>query len=293
MRNLKIKRRKSFVASLARMKVYIEDNNSEDNNSEEVVIGGTSCRKLGVLKNGEEKTFQIPDESLKVFVISDYLSKGFSNEFYQLPEGTEDICLEGENKYNPATGNSFVFDNNDNPEAISNRKKSARIGVIVLIIAGIVGFIIGFLNAFLENKPTGEDVTFHEAGMTIVLNDYFSKFEDSDATISFSSPDVSVFGNEQKFSSFDGFEDYTLEEYAKGVIAGNDVVPNNTKLQTKEGILCFEYDYTDDGPTIRYYTFLYKEYDAFWFVQFALEKEDCDKYYNDILTWAKSVSFDK
>ena len=48
------------------MKVYIEDNTSE-----EIRINDIPCRQLGTLKNGEEKTFQIGDEAAKVFVGDD------------------------------------------------------------------------------------------------------------------------------------------------------------------------------------------------------------------------------
>ena len=50
MRTLTIKRAKSFVACLAKMKVYVEDPTSR-----EIVINNVPCRKLGDLKNGEEK----------------------------------------------------------------------------------------------------------------------------------------------------------------------------------------------------------------------------------------------
>ena len=63
MRNLTIRREKHFVASLATMKVYIEDPTAND-----LTINGVSCRKLGTLKNGEEKTFTIAEEAAKVFV---------------------------------------------------------------------------------------------------------------------------------------------------------------------------------------------------------------------------------
>ena len=65
MRDLSIKRNKSFVGCLAKLKVYIEDIDSKD-----IVINGVPCRKLGELKNGEMKTFQIGEESAKVFVIA-------------------------------------------------------------------------------------------------------------------------------------------------------------------------------------------------------------------------------
>ena len=60
MRNLTIKRNKTFVACLAKMKVYIEDASAND-----LTINGIPCRKLGDLKNGEEKNFSIGENAAK------------------------------------------------------------------------------------------------------------------------------------------------------------------------------------------------------------------------------------
>ena len=140
MRKLTIKRTKSFVACLAKMKVYIEDPTAN-----ELLIGDVPCRKLGDLKNGEEKTFEIGDGAAKIFVIADKLSKNFCNEFYELPEGQEDIFLTGKNYFNLASGNAFRFDNNESAAALENRKRGTGKGVVVLIVAIIVGFIVGFV----------------------------------------------------------------------------------------------------------------------------------------------------
>ena len=140
MRTLTIKRKKTFVACACKMQVYIE---SFDGTGTE--INGVYCRKLGELKNGEEKSFQIGDDSAKVFVIADSISKNYCNDCYQLPEGTEDITLCGQNKFNLATGNAFVFENNHTPEAVENRKRNVRKGVVILVVLFVVSFIIGFL----------------------------------------------------------------------------------------------------------------------------------------------------
>ena len=66
MRNLTIKREKTFVGSLGTLKIYIEDPNAGD-----TTINDTVCRKLGDLKNGEEKTFPVEDRAAKLFVIAD------------------------------------------------------------------------------------------------------------------------------------------------------------------------------------------------------------------------------
>ena len=75
MRDLTIKRHKSFVGCLAKFKVYIEDPASR-----ELTIAGVPCRKLGELKNGQEQTFQIGTEETRLFVISDKFSKDYSKQ---------------------------------------------------------------------------------------------------------------------------------------------------------------------------------------------------------------------
>ena len=65
MRLLTMKRAKRYVACLVKMKVFIEDPAGD------TMINGTPCRKLGELKNGEEKAFEISEQSAKVFVIDD------------------------------------------------------------------------------------------------------------------------------------------------------------------------------------------------------------------------------
>ena len=128
MRNLTIQRRKSFVACLAKMKIYIEDPFHP-----EITIQNIPCRKLGDLRNGEQKTFQIEDYAAKIFVIADKMSKNFCCEFFQLPEGDQDVFLLGQNKFNPASGNAFRFDNNENSEALNSRKNGTKKGLFILI----------------------------------------------------------------------------------------------------------------------------------------------------------------
>lgn len=78
-------------------------------------------------------------------MIADQMSKNFCNEYYQLPEGQEDVSLSGQSKFNPAAGNAFRFDNNNSAEVLASRKKSTWKGIVVLVIAILVGYIGGFL----------------------------------------------------------------------------------------------------------------------------------------------------
>ena len=105
MRNLNIKRKKSFVASLMKVKLYISDESSN-----ELTINGVKCRKIGDLANGKEASFEIEDKEVILFAIIDKLTKETCNDKIIINAGDEDVYLSGKNKFAPFSGNPFVFD---------------------------------------------------------------------------------------------------------------------------------------------------------------------------------------
>lgn len=139
MRTLTIKREKSFVGCLMKMKVYVEDAAAP-----ELQINGVPCRKLGDIKNGEEKSFEIGNNAMKVFVIADKLSKGYCNEFVNIPEGEEDVSLSGRTRFNLFNGNAFRFDGVVDEEVLKNREEGTKKGAPIIIFSVIIGFVIGF-----------------------------------------------------------------------------------------------------------------------------------------------------
>lgn len=288
MRNLTIKREKSFVGSLVKMKVYIEDPTSN-----EMRINDVPCRKIGDLKNGETKTFQIDEQTLKVYVIADKLSKNYCNEFYQLPAGQEDVFLSGKNKFNPANGNAFRFDNNESEENIANRKRGTRKGLLILIIAAIIGAVVGYSitsGLFSDKTPDAKD--FSSNGMSISLTDEFIEIDVENYTVVYDSKNVAVFALKEAFALADGFQNYTLEQYGNLILKNNNL--SASELQNLDGLTEFEYEFTNPNTkdTYTYFSFVYKADDAFWLVQFATLTENVDEYRAQILEWAKTVSFE-
>lgn len=279
MRNLTIKRTKSFVAGLAKIQIYIEDPTAN-----EISINNTPCRKLGDLKNGEEKTFSIGNESAKVFVIADKLSRNISNEYYQLPEGEEDVTLSGKNKYNPATGNAFRFDNNENEAVTANRKKGIKRGIVVLIVAAIIGFVIGFTKVSVFDAPKEKD--FSAPGVTITLTDEFYKYNDDEYVAVYDSENVAVF-----ISKVDTTEDDSFTEYVEFFAAYCDLTPNDIK--TTDGLTHFAYTNVSSTNNVEYHyaVYLYETDNAFWAIEFATTKKDASSYADEIHDWAKSVTF--
>jgi len=290
MRKLTIERKKSFVGCLARMKVYIEDSvNSE------LTLNGVPARKLGELKNGETREFEIPNEASRIFVIADTVSKDYCNEFYVIPDGEEDVFLSGRNRFNPAAGNAFRFDGNDSAEVLANRKKGTSRGLVILLIAilvgGLAGFFIGkaFVSGFINTEP--REKVFEESGLHITLTDAFRKESYPPYTVCFDSKDVAVFALREEFTLYEGLEDYSLKDYGEAVMLNNSLDPKD--LIEKDGLTYFTFDFvnTENSKTYAYYAFLYKTHDSFWMIQFATLKDSAEKLLPDFIQWAKSADF--
>lgn len=285
MRNLTITRKKSFVGCLGKMKVYIEDPDSG-----ELMINGVSCRKLGTLKNGETATFPIGDLAAKVFVIADKVSRNFSNDYYPLSAGTEDISISGKNTYHPGAGNPFRFDGVTDPEVLANRKKGSHKGILILIAALILGFVLGLLKN-LPDLGTADPKEFSAEGMTITLTDAFDEESYEGFTQCYESRSVAVFTLKEEFTLMPGLKDYTLDDYAQLVAETNQVDPSD--LENKQGVVFFDYvTQGSDGKDYYYMVTLHKGSDAFWLVQFATPVSNQNKLYAQFLSWAGSVTFE-
>lgn len=282
MRNLTIKREKRFVACLGTMKVYIEDPSAND-----LTINGCACRKLGTLKNGQEKTFVISESAAKVFIIADKLSKGYCSEYYPLPEGTEDVVLTGRNRFNLAAGNAFRFDGVTDEEVLANRKKGTRKGVLVLLVAVIIGFVCGFVaTSGILGKV--EPKTFTESDFEITLTDKFRPSSAENYTYSYASKDVAVLILKEGRTAFESVGIDSLTEYADAVQLANG---HDAPIQKDEGYLYYEYQYTNPntGVTYHYITTMHKGAFNFWIVQFVIEEENTEEYRETVLEWARSV----
>lgn len=277
MRNLTITRAKSFVACLGKMKVYIED---PDTN--ELMINGVPCRKLGTIKNGETVTFPIGDLAAKVFVIADKASRNYSNDYYPLPAGAEDITISGKNQYNLSAGHPFRFDGVTDPEVLANRKQGSRKGTWILVAALILGFVLGLVrNLPAMNSDDPKD--FSVAGMTITLTKAFDEESYQGFTQCYESSSVAVFAMKEEFTLMAGLEDYTLEDYGLLVVQSNGM--DESALKTENGVYYFEYTAEGgDGDSYYYMATIHKSGDAFWLIQFATPASNQETLHDQLLT---------
>lgn len=286
MRNLTITRTKSFVASLVTMKVYIED---PDNS--ELLINGVPCRKLGELKNGQTATFPISEQAAKVFVIADKASRNYSNDYYPLSAGTEDITISGKNTYRPSAGNPFRFDGVTDPEVLANRKQGSRKGRVILAASILVGLLVGIAGPLRVSMDKVDPQAFSAEGMTITLTDAFEETSYQGFTRCYESSYVAVLTLKEEFTLMEGLEDYTLEDYGLLVLQSNGM--SESTLKTEQGILYFDYvTQGGDGMDYYYMATLHKSGDAFWLIQFSTPASNEAKLHDQFLAWAASVKFE-
>lgn len=283
MRYLTIQRNKSFLACLAKFKVYVEDMTSS-----EIKIHGVPCRKIGVLKNGEQQTFMIGDEKLRIFVINGKASKNYCCDFYEVPAGTENIFLSGECRYNPFVGNAFRFDGIPTEEMKYHRKKALKkgllINVITLIATLAILFGIGALSLFIEP----EEKTFTKSGISITLNEDFKEEYISGYDVVYSTNYMAFFAKSEKFNGNDYLSAMSVEDYCDAVMEANG---RKGVSKQKDGLTYYEFNaLSDQGINYRYIAFIYKADDCFWLVQFAVEENMYDVYEEDVFKYAKSFN---
>lgn len=285
MRNLTIKRTKSFVACAARMKVYIEDPAAGD-----TTICGVVCRKLGDLKNGASETFLIGEDSAKLFVIADKLSSGFCNAVCQLPAGSEDLQLAGKNRFSPFMGNPFHFDNAPeltDPVIDRRRKRGRKIGIAVIILILLVSFALGICigsGMFRKAKPK----VYTAGELSVTLTDDFQPTNVKDAT-AFSSKDTTVIMTKENHAALRGM---SVDDYAAAVISSS-ATASSAVVSHEDGLTYFEYEvYLEDlQRTVRYLAFCYRNGNDYWMVQFAANSSRFSSLRPTFFTYAKTVQF--
>lgn len=287
MRTLTITRGKTFVGCLGKFKFYVEDANNP-----ELTILNTPCRKLGTLKNGETKSFEIPEEAVRIFVIADKVSKGFCNEYFPIPAGTEDVTLTGQCKFNPANGNAFRFDGVTDEEVLANRRKSSSKGLIVLVVAMVVAFFVGGIIGVVSTVGSlfGSE-TFTGEGYSITLPGRFFETEDDTFNAVYQSSSAVVMLYEETFADYPSIQNATPRYYAR-LMKDNVSYPSTDITETEDGLIYFDYTAAPGNYDFTYRVFVFKGSESFWTVQISVPSEDMAGMESKIMEWARSFELE-
>lgn len=145
MRKLIITRKHSIFGWAKKLQVYVSD---FENN--ELEICDIPCKKIGILKNDESATFEIDNDTCRVFVIGDKGTRNSCCDSIHINAGSADVELTGKCKFNPARLNAFNFSGDPDEMAKRYRGNANRNGSIM--IAGII-IVAVFLGIAIFSLP--------------------------------------------------------------------------------------------------------------------------------------------
>lgn len=285
MRRLWITRRKAAAACLAKMKVYIEDPENGD-----TTINSFPCRKLGELKNGQKRSFEIGTKAARVFVVADSLSRNLYNEFADIPAGEEDVVLSGKNVLKPFSGNPFRFDGAVSDAVRENRDRVSRRGAISTIAAIVSGVAIGIGAAFAVASGSSMTVapqTFSAQELQITLTEAFAETEIPGYTACFSAGDTAVFILREDMEQMKAYGNMSLEVYGAMILANNGF-DQSVQLEEEGGLTTFS---SLRGEGYYYYCGLFRSEDAYWMVQITTTADQPEERIPLFRQWLMSVRF--
>ena len=138
---------------------------------------------------------------------------------------------------------------------------------------------------------TPAEKTFSAKGVSITLDESFAEYDHINFTVAYSSAKVAVFALKEEFTLFEGTEygaDTDILTYAELVV---DVNGMDAEISTGNGLTSFTYGYTENGNDYTYFATVHKAPDAFWLIQFAVKAENYESEKDNIIAYAKSITF--
>ena len=133
--------------------------------------------------------------------------------------------------------------------------------------------------------------TFTKDSMSITLTNRYKEVKLEGQTVAYDSKKVAVFALKEEFTLFEGTgygKDSSLEDYANLVITANEVV---SSVKVVDDLTTFTYTAKNGNLEFTYFATVFKSADAFWLIQFATETKNYEAQKDNILTFAKSISF--
>ena len=291
MRRATIKRKKGLAAISQLVTLYIED---VEHGTEE--IGGAKCRRLCTLKNGEERTFDLSTEAVRIFAVMDEPANDSQITEYLIDAGGGAINLEGKCELSADKKARFSFlapeDNMSVTRLLGKKVWFAILVPLVIVLAIAVIPLtaeLGFYFHTISMKPAD----FRAGEMTITLTDDFAEdTQVTDVYKAFASEDNAIFIVREGYDDYPILTNVSAKDYCE-LLKGSNGITADT-LETEDGLYYFVYDHysAQANLTFTYYTFAYKSEDAMWVVQFCAVKTKASRWEKYYFNWARSVRFD-
>lgn len=175
-------------------------------------------------------------------------------------------------------------------------KKSTKILIAVLavaVVAVVAILIVCFSGAMEPQEP--QDKVFTSSGMKITLTDKFREIDDDDMEAFYysNSSGVAIMVTKEDKSSFDETkfdpESVSLKEYAEAIIKLDKL---SAQVKEEDGLTYFEFVNSVNGSAeYKYFVCVFVTEDAFWSVQMGTTSNNYAENRDDIVKYAKSITF--
>jgi hypothetical protein len=153
--------------------------------------------------------------------------------------------------------------------------------------------LVASLLAGLAGCSLGGDQTYTSNGLSITMPKGFAEKQQATYTIDWESSDSLVLALKEDFAMLEsaGISPDDLDEagYLEIVKTANGL---DATVQTSGDITYLTFENTANGKEFFYLGVGMKGADAFWFIQFACEVQDQDKFTPLFLAWAGTITFD-
>ena len=148
------------------------------------------------------------------------------------------------------------------------------------------------LLALLTGCSGATPKTFQVAGMEITLTNQFRETKPEGFTMCFDSKEMAVFTMKEVFALSEGLDQHSVTEYGALLLEVNGL-SGKAEIQSRDGLNFFEFTNTNASTGVEYHyvCYFFKASDAFWSVQFAVEKENLAELRPIIETYAQSITF--
>lgn len=164
------------------------------------------------------------------------------------------------------------------------------------LFAAILALALILTSCATEPEPVvPTPVDFSKAGMTVTLDDTFVQKEYAAYTLSCESADIVMFALKEEYTLFENTDfgpETTPEDYAQLVWYANqftDTVP----LKTVGDLQYFDYTKTSNGNDYLFRTYVFKDAEGFWLVQFACLTDRFGELVDTMHSYASTVTFDQ
>lgn len=110
MRKIIINRKKAIAGCACKVFIYTIDKIEKD---KDIVITKDMCKLLGSIKNNSVLEAEITENEIVIVSAYDNLGVFMVTDRIVIPQGKEDVVINGKVKLNPLNGNPFIFEKNN------------------------------------------------------------------------------------------------------------------------------------------------------------------------------------